>query len=325
MVSDGLQLWLQKTLSSNDFQCSIISGDASFRSYYRIAHGSQSFVAMDAGKDKDSLPAFVNIAKTLTEYDLLAPQIYEQDLEKGFLLLSDFGDTLYLNQLDANSVDVLYQRAMTSLVRMQAISDVNHYALPEYNRELYLREMNLFREWYLEKHLKLQLTTNEHQLLDHIYEYLIAEALAQPQVFVHRDYHSRNLMVVEPNQVAILDFQDAVLGPVTYDLLSLLKDCYISWPKAEVSRWVRAFLTSLNSSRATAITEFEQFYSWFNLIGLQRHLKCVGIFARLNHRDQKAKFLADIPRVLNYTCDVVKHYPELKEFQIFLTKRNIIS
>jgi len=325
MLSNGLQLWLQKTLACKDFHCNILAGDASFRRYYRVNNGEQSYVAMDAGQDKNTLKAFVAIAKTLSNHDVLAPQIYEQDLSKGFVLLSDFGDTLYLDELNRQTADSLYQIAFETLLRMQSIQTIDNYTLPLFDRETYLRELNLFREWYLTQQMGLALTTLEHQLLDEIDNLLINEAINQPQVFVHRDYHSRNLMVVPPDQVGILDFQDALMGPITYDLLSLLRDCYIDWPKPQVTVWVKQFFHALNAKRETAITEFDQFLTWFDHIGLQRHFKCVGIFARLSQRDHKPQYCEDIPRILNYMRDVIARYPHFKELNVFLKKRKIIA
>lgn len=319
-----LETWLRKLFANTSFRVENLAGDASFRSYYRLFLQDKTYVLMSAGQDKNSCQAFSALAKAFRAANLMAPQILEENLSAGFMLLSDLGDELYLHHLNAENAQDLYQRAFDSLLGLQSCTEIPNYTLPLYNRELYLNELNLFRDWYLTQHLGFSLSTMETQLLDHVNELLISEAEQQPKVCVHRDYHSRNLMVVEPKSVGILDFQDAVLGPVTYDLLSLLRDCYISWPEEQVRAWVKSFFQQKNAQQTVILNDWDQFYHWFDWLSLQRHLKCIGIFARLNARDHKPQYLGDIPRILNYVRLVTQRYPELKEFALFLNKRKII-
>jgi aminoglycoside/choline kinase family phosphotransferase len=318
-----LEGWVQNLFNAEAFRLERLAGDASFRSYYRLFLGDKTFVVMSAGQDKASSAAFVALARAFQSANLMAPHILEQDEARGYMLLSDLGDELYLNHLTDKTADDLYQRAFSALFTLQTCTDIPNYSLPLYDRELFLREMNLFRDWYLTKHFGFSLSAMENELLDYIFDLLIVDASAQPKVCVHRDFHSRNLMVLEPKNVGLLDFQDAVLGPVTYDLLSLLRDCYISWPEERVRAWVRSFFDQKNAGQSVMISDWEQFYHWFDWMSLQRHLKCIGIFARLNARDHKPQYLNDIPRVLNYVERVSRPYPEFKEFTLFLTKRKI--
>ncbi len=320
-----LTRWIQSLFSAVPFRLERLAGDASFRSYHRVFMADKTYVVMSAGKDKNSCEAFVALANAFRAVDVMAPQILEQDLALGFILLSDLGDEVYLNQLTEHSADDLYQRAFDALITLQSCTSIPNYSLPLYSRELYLTEMNLFREWYLSKHMGFTLTSMENELLDYIYDLLIVDALGQPKVCVHRDYHSRNLMVLEPKNVGVLDFQDAVLGPVTYDLLSLLRDCYISWPEERVRFWVKSFFQQKNAQQSVMISDWEQFYHWFDWMGLQRHLKCIGIFARLNARDAKPQYLNDIPRILEYVRLVGQRHSDLKELTVFLTKRKILT
>lgn len=323
-TSQKLESWVQNLFHALPFRLERLAGDASFRSYYRLFLQDKTFVVMSAGQDKNSCAAYVALAKAFRAAHLIAPQILEQDEAQGYMLLSDFGDEIYLNHLTDQSADDLYQRAFDALLTLQTCTDIPNYSLPRYDRELYLREMNLFREWYLTQHLGLTLSAMENELLDYLFDLLIADASEQPEVCVHRDFHSRNLMVLEPKNVGLLDFQDAVLGPVTYDLLSLLRDCYISWPEERVRAWVKSFFQQKNAQQSVMISDWEQFYHWFDWMGLQRHLKCIGIFARLNKRDHKPQYLDDIPRIGQYVERVTRRYPEFKEFTLFLTKRKIL-
>jgi aminoglycoside/choline kinase family phosphotransferase len=319
-----LNSWIQTLFGGEPFRLERLAGDASFRSYSRLFLRDKSFIVMSAGKDKDSCHAFAALARAFRAADVMAPHILEQDLEQGYMLLSDFGDEVYLKHLNDGSADDLYERAFAALLNLQTCTEIPDYSLPLYDRDRYLAEMNLCRDWYLTQHLGFELSTMEHQLLDYIFDLLIVDASSQPQVCVHRDYHSRNLMMVQPKNIGILDFQDAVLGPVTYDLVSLLRDCYIRWPEERVRAWAKSFFQQKNAGQSVQISDWDQFYHWFDWMGLQRHLKCMGIFARLNARDHKPQYLADIPRILQYVEQVSGRYPELKEFTLFLNKRKIL-
>ena len=293
------------------------SADASFRRYFRITDADKTFIVMDAPPEKEDCKPFVDIAKLLFDFGLNVPQILLQDLEQGFLLLSDLGNTVFLSELNNNTVDKMYGSAMSSLLLMQKNKNPN---LPAYDETLLRNELNLFPDWYLEKQLKITVSAEQKEVLEQTFEILIKNALEQPQVCVHRDYHSRNLMVNENNSdtPGIIDFQDAVIGAVTYDLVSLLKDSYIDWPREKIETWVKYFHTEAESLGIINNVSFEQFLRWFDLMGLQRHLKVAGIFSRLKHRDGKTGYLKDIPRTMDYVFDVLERYPEFKPLQKLL-------
>ncbi|UCB55439.1 MAG: phosphotransferase [Thiotrichales bacterium] len=282
------------------------SADASFRRYFRVtdSNNGQTFVVMDAPPDKEDCEPFIHITRLLRSVNVNAPSIITMDLERGFLLLDDLGDRQYLDYLDDASSEALYRDALTALLRMQLIQN----QLPPYDRGRLLDEMGLFEPWYLNTHLGISLDQNQKSVLDGIFELLIDSALEQPQVFVHRDYHSRNLMLVDSNNPGVIDYQDAVIGPVTYDLVSLLKDCYIEWPREKIEYWLDEYLqlTSIDIP-----VDRQRFIRWFDLMGVQRHLKVLGIFARLNYRDGKSQYLNDLPLTLQYVLDSCHRYEEL--------------
>jgi len=294
------------------------SADASFRRYFRISNEDSTYIVMDAPPEKEDCKPFIHIANILFDYGLNVPQIFQQDLEQGFLLLSDLGTTVYLSELNNNTVDEMYSSAMKSLLLMQ---NNENPELPSYDETLLRNELTLFPDWYLNKHLNITLTKQQKEILEQTFDVLINNALVQPQVCVHRDYHSRNLMVNKnnPDQPGVIDFQDAVIGAVTYDLVSLLKDCYIDWPREKVEGWVKYFHSEAESLDIIPSVTFEIFLRWFDLMGLQRHLKVAGIFSRLKHRDGKTGYLKDIPRTMDYVHDVIKRYPEFKPLQNLLS------
>ena len=312
--------WVSDKLGINDFSIKPASSDASFRRYFRITYDGKSFIVMDAPPEKEDSRPFVKVGKLLLDVGLNVPEILEQDLEQGFLLLSDLGDRQYLPALTSDSVLDLYGDALGALHRMQAGIQISQCNLPQYDENLLLNEMQLFREWYLARHLKIELNAGHHALLDDMFALLIQSALEQPMVFVHRDYHSRNLMVTQNNNPGILDFQDAVIGPVTYDLVSLLRDCYVAWPREQVEAWAKQYCDDISSGETGLGIEPHKFLSWFDLMGVQRHLKAIGIFARLNIRDDKPGYLKDIPRTLDYIIDVSQRTPELEPLNRFLLK-----
>lgn len=306
-----LEQWLT-TLGYADYQIETASADASFRRYFRVREGGESFIVMDAPPAQEDTRPFIRVAELLGEAGLHVPQIRARDIEQGFLLLSDLGDRLYLSVLDAGSVDELYGDALVALLNLQQHTVPDW--LPAYDESQLMREMALFADWYLQRHLGLDLTTRQQDILQHSFQHLAAVALEQPRVIVHRDYHSRNLMIAEPNP-GVIDFQDAMHGPITYDLVSLLRDCYIAWPREQVEQWVAGYYQQLRDVRLLdASINFEAFLRWFDLMGIQRHLKASGIFARLNYRDAKPGYLADIPRTLGYVFEVAKDYAELAVF-----------
>ncbi len=315
-----LKEWLEGGVGLEGFDIQPASGDASFRRYFRvITHGGNRWIAMDAPPEKEDCRPFVEIARQLAALGLHTPNIEAEDPQRGFLLLEDLGSRLYLDALDEQTVDRLYGDALGALVVLQACGPRAGHA--PYDESLLRQEMELFREWLLQRHLDLALAESEQQMLDQVFDLLVANALEQPQVFVHRDFHSRNLMVSSPPNPGILDFQDAVIGPITYDLVSLLKDCYIRWPEQRVRSWAMGYY-HLAVQTGVLGGEYEgRFLRWFDLMGVQRHLKAAGIFARLYLRDGKAGYLGDIPRTLGYIVETASLYPELEELSGWLNRR----
>ena len=275
---------------------------------------------MDAPPDKGDMHSYVAIARRFHALGLNVPEVLEENHDLGFFLITDLGDQLYLRHLSDRTVERLYGDAMGALVVLQAGSFTQAAGkfLPDYDETLLRREMEIFREWYLGRHLGLKLAAGQQAALDETFTLLARAALSQPRVWVHRDYHSRNLMVTGRNNPGILDFQDAVRGPVTYDLVSLLRDCYIAWPREQVEDWVKGYHDLALQSGIPAGEDDAQFLRWFDLMGVQRHLKAIGIFARLNHRDGKPGYLSDIPRTLGYVQEVSARYPELQPLNALL-------
>lgn len=298
-----LTQWLEAACGLSHFTIEPASADASFRSYFRVflADGDTRIV-MDAPPGKEDVGPFLAVAELLSEAQLHVPAVYAQDVQQGFVLLEDLGDQSYLRMLDGASVERLYGDAMNALLHMQ--QRVSPAPLPPYDRALLEREIGLFGEWLLRRHLGLRLSAARLAMLERAYTHLLNNAAAQPVVCVHRDYHSRNLMVVRRNNPGVIDFQDAVAGPVTYDLVSLLRDCYIRWTAGQVDAWVERYHAAATDVGLLRDVAPDTFREWFDLMGVQRHLKAAGIFARLYHRDGKGGYLADIPRTLGYIVEV---------------------
>lgn len=313
-----LQNWLDSQLDSA-FRLTPLAGDASFRRYFRIFAENKTYIAMDAPPDQENCLPYIKIAQILTSQKINVPEIKAKNLDEGFLLLSDFGDNLYFRVLNNKNVDQLYDLALQELFKIQRCHSKNH-DLPFFST-IITEELQRFVEWYLIKHLQLELNTKEQHLISDIFEKLISSAFDQPQTFVHRDYHSRNLMLLPNHQVGVLDFQDAVEGPITYDLVSLLKDCYIDWPISQVHNWAMRYFDFIATEKIIPNISSAQWIQWFDLMGMQRHLKAIYIFARKWHRDNNANYLPEIPRTLNYILQVTDHYPELKSFRTFLIEK----
>ena len=319
--STELSEWLASIHTLNHSQIIQIAGDASFRSYHRATKDNKSWIIMDAPPTHEGCQQFVDIALSLKDIGLNVPEVLEANLDKGFLLLTDLGDSHYLDQLQKSihlqdsTAERLYGDALAALSILQTVAHGDN--LPDYDKKLLLQEMELFREWFLGKHLGLQLAEGVNELLDSLFNLLADEALSQPVVPVHRDYHSRNLIVTEHNP-GILDFQDAVNGPITYDLVSLLKDCYINWQREHIEELVWGFHANALQYGVLSDSEEERFMRWFDFMGVQRHLKAIGIFSRLKYRDGKENYLPDIPRTMNYLVDVSGRYDELSDFHNYL-------
>jgi len=321
--------WAQQALieadapSPQDYELESASDDASFRRYFRaIGSAPETFIFVDAPPDKENSQAFVDIQALLFAAGLRVPRLYQADLGLGFMMLSDFGNQLYLDLLNAGSpvaVEHHYQAAFSSLRQMQQMTRLDD--LPDYDSQRLGDEMNLFPEWFLSTYLQLHLDSADKALLARLSNTLIDAAQQQPVVFVHRDYHCRNLMVIDAGPPGIIDFQDAVRGPLTYDLVSLLKDCYHLFPRHQVETWVQGFYAQLVLDKVDVGTDAAGFLRWFDLMGMQRHLKCAGIFSRLALRDGKARYLEDIPLVMAYILEVCRLYPEFSEIGAWLDQK----
>ncbi len=300
------------------------SSDASFRRYFRLQGDSESFIVMDAPPAQEDCLVFMRIAGYLEAMQLNAPRILEADPERGFLLLTDLGTTQYLDSLKNNrqNAPAMYADALAALARIQERGAAYQALLPPYDEELLRFELSLFHDWLCGNHLGIEFDADAEAAWQDVCTLLVKNALDQPQVFVHRDYHSRNLMVTASNNPGILDFQDAVEGPLTYDLVSLLKDCYIRWPSEQLRQWVLDFYAGLDGT-TRGLVDQEQFTRAFELMGVQRHLKAAGIFARLNHRDGKPDYLHDIPRTLTYIVELLPRYAEL-EFLVTLIRERCL-
>lgn len=306
-----LTAWLHSQFPDEAFNLAPASADASFRRYFRATFaGGRTLVVMDAPPQHEDCRPFLHIAKLFETAGVHVPHVYAQDLEQGFLLLSDLGNATYLQALsEGAAAHELYSAATDALIKIQLASRENE--LPPYDEALLLREMQLFPEWYIAKHLNVTLSDKQHAKLKEVFARIIANNLAQPRVYVHRDYHSRNLMVAEPNP-GILDFQDAVYGPITYDLASLFKDAYIHWEEAEIIDWLIRYWEKARKAGLPVARDFSDFYRDYEWMGVQRHLKVLGIFARLSHRDGKDGYLKDLPLVMAYLRAACARYIDLK-------------
>jgi aminoglycoside/choline kinase family phosphotransferase len=315
-----LTRWLREDLGFTDGGIAPASADASFRRYFRVTRGGDTYIAMDAPPAKESLGPYLHVAGMLAGMGLHVPGVLARNLQQGFLLLTDLGTRPYLEELSGGGeADRLYGDAIAALVRMQSGGREIGRMLPAYDRALLTSEMQLMPEWFLHRHLRLEIGADIKGMLERLFTALTQSALAQPTGFVHRDYHSRNLMLCEENNPGILDFQDAVHGPLTYDLVSLLKDCYIDWPESRVRGWILQYRGLLRRADLDPDVSHAQFVRWFDLMGLQRHIKVLGIFSRLFYRDRKPQYLQDLPRVLRYARTAAAAHPETREFAGFLT------
>lgn len=317
-----LEDWLVRDLRLPVRRVEPASADASFRRYFRIFLRGRTLVAMDAPPPQEDVRPYVRVAGLLEGAGVHVPHVHEVDAVRGFLLLEDLGATQYLTRLGrGGDPEILYGAALGTLADIQVNALEASRELDAYDRVPLERELRLMPEWFCDRHLALELSAEEQGLLTVTFEFLMAEAMAQPQVFVHRDYHSRNLMVTPRRSPGVLDFQDALRGPMGYDLVSLLKDCYIAWPRARIERWVRRHRATLRARGLDVGASEREFLRWFDLIGVQRHLKVLGIFARLWYRDGKPGYLPDLVLTLDYLRDACARYAELGHFAHFLEDR----
>ncbi len=322
-----LSAWLEQQLPEVFVRCgwgevpaaqlTAASSDASFRRYFRWQGGERSLIVMDAPPPQEDCRPFVKVAQMLDQAGVHVPQILASDLERGFLLLTDLGRQTYLDVIDQSNAEQLFEDAVEALLKFQLHPVAQ--PMPAYDEALLRRELQLFPEWYVQRHLGHTLTEAQQAAWERICRQLIDSALAQPRVLVHRDYMPRNLMISEPNP-GVLDFQDAVLGPVSYDITSLFKDAFLSWPEAQVRAWLEGYWHKARAAGVSLPESLDEFLRASDLMGLQRHLKVIGIFARICHRDGKPRYLADVPRFFAYIEAVLARRPELAELQQLLAE-----
>jgi len=303
-----LQDWLARRFAKSPFSLTPASEDASFRRYFRISADARSWIVMDAPPEREDCHPFVRVAALMRSAGLNVPEVLAQDLDRGFLLLSDLGATTYLKALNEANADELFGDAIDALLRLQIASRPG--VLPAYDEALLQRELALFPEWYIGRHLGVELSDEQRRVLAEITALIVANNLAQASVFVHRDYMPRNLMLADPNP-GVLDFQDAVFGPITYDVASLFKDAFVSWDEERVLDWTVRYWEKAKRAGLPVNADFGEFYRGFEWMGLQRHLKVLGIFARINYRDGKPGYLADTPRFVRYVRAVCGRYSAL--------------
>jgi N-acetylmuramate 1-kinase len=321
-----IEEWLSRELRLPARRIEPASSDASFRRYFRVFGDGATYIVMDAPPQREDVRPYLKVTRLLESLGAHVPHVHEADTARGLLLLEDLGSTLYLDRLSAgDDPEPLYRDALSALAAIQVRGREASAELPPYDQTPLGNELALMPEWFLARHLRLAPAAASAALIADCRAFLIREALAQPRVFVHRDYHSRNLMVARERNPGILDFQDALCGPVGYDLVSLLKDCYIVWPRARVLDWVKGYRALLLAQGGAAGASEAEFLRWFDLIGVQRHLKVLGIFCRLWYRDGKPGYLADLPRVLDYVRATCAHYRELEALGRFLEEQAVAA
>jgi len=322
---EALRAFVAATLHDPRFELAPASADASFRSYWRVAQGTRTLIAMDAPPPQEDVRPWLDIAARLRGAGLHAPEVFAADAAQGFVLMEDLGNRTYLPELDGANADALYGDAFDALLCMQR--DVGTENLPVFDATRTIPEMELCAEWFLRRHLGFEPGCDQWDVIEHALRLLANAADEQPRRFMHRDYHSRNLLIAETRTAAaiepahwnpaIIDFQGAMLGPITYDLASLLRDCYIAWPIERVDAWVERYRQRLVGAGLVRV-DAAQFRRWFDLIGLQRHIKVLGIFCRLCYRDGKPDYLRDLPLVFDYVLSVAQLYPALADFRALL-------
>jgi len=306
---ENLRLWARQVLDNESLHIAPASADASFRRYFRITAGPQTWIAMDAPPDKEDVRPFLHVAALLRAADVHVPRIVAEDVTNGYLLLSDLGTQTYLDVINEANANELFTQAIETLIKWQLASQPG--VLPPYDEALLRRELALFPDWYVNRHLQVELSDAQKQTLARMFDLIVQTNLSQASVFVHRDYMPRNLMISSPNP-GVLDFQDAVYGPISYDVASLFRDAFISWPEARVIDWVARYWEKARHAALPVPQDFGRFYRDVEWMGLQRHLKVLGIFARINYRDGKPKYLADTPRFITYVRQVAQRYDDLR-------------
>ena len=309
------QAFLNQALAEQTFTMTALPADASFRRYHRVLTATKSYLLMDAPPLQEDSHGFVALAASFAKHGVLTPKIYAEDLTIGLLLLEDFGDILLSQRLSAASATQLYHACFEPLLKIQAIKVIDNWSLPCFDQTLFLTELTNFTEWFLVKFLRVEQDVALQTCLAETFGLLQEEIRAHPQVCVHRDYHSRNLMILPEGEIGVLDFQDAVTGSITYDLVSLLRDCYVAWPNAQVQLWVADFYARLPAQSTFSLAQFQRGFDWQ---GMQRHLKCLFIFARKYLRDGSTNYLADLVTTFTYIESVVAAYPEFAKLAVYL-------
>ena len=311
--------WTRSALGDQSLLLEPASSDASFRSYWRTHHDGRSWIVMDSPPAQEDPQPWLKIGQQLAAAGLHVPAVHAQDLEQGFLLIEDLGTRLYLRELNERNADALYGDAMDALLRMQ--TRMEYRELPPFDHDVLVRGLEVMPEWFLGRHLDHTPNSGERNVLEAAFDVIIRNAQEQPRCFVHRDYHSRNLLVVEQNNPGIIDFQGALAGPITYDLASLLRDAYVTWPRERVEAWVESHRQRLLGAGAIGHdVDRERFLRWFDLTGMHRHVRVLGQFYRLWYRDGKPGYLADVPRVYHYVVTVARSYPELADFAALIER-----
>jgi len=317
-----LKAWCEAVTGYRQGPLQPVSGDASFRRYFRGSDGIRSVIAVDAPPAQEPIDTFIAVAQAYQGAKVPVPEVIAAHKEKGFMLLTDLGSTLLISKLQQATAATYYREAIALLPQIMTVTDTEMGPLPPYDRALLERELALFKDWLLEQHLGLELSADELALWDRFCALMVDNALGQPTVGVHRDYHARNIMVLAQDRLATIDFQDAVQGPITYDLVSLLRDCYVMWPRKMVNDLAaETYQLMVDKKLLSAEISLAQWLHWFDWMGLQRHTKAAGIFARLYLRDGKDGYLNDIPRTVQYLVDVAAGYPELADYHQFLQSR----
>lgn len=308
-----LEQWLGEKLPPDTFSLTPLQGDASFRQYYRLQHEGSTYIAAHSPPTTEDNAGFIKMSQAFSTLGLNVPKVLRHDSTEGFFLLTDLGDNVLFQHLNTHNVEYYYFKAFEILANIQRCN----ISLPAFDHAFMEKELTNFKHWFLEKHLNLTLSESEEKILAEAFSLLLDSATQQPQYCIHRDYHSRNLMVMPDDNLGVLDFQDAMIGPVTYDLVSLIRDCYIAWPPEKVQAWALNFHQNFLKKE---IPSSALFLRYFDFMGIQRHLKAIFIFARKYHRDGVKTYLADIPRTLNYVLEVSARYPELRAFREFIEK-----
>ena len=313
--------WIQNYFFDAGVTITALPGDASFRHYYRVQLSGESFIAVESLPEEEKQYPFVQLAQCFWDHGLHVPKVFAHDLAKGYVLQEDLGDDLLLHLCATRDPAPLYQLALSKLAILQDCTSPANYQFAYFDEQAYYYELNNFTYWFIEKLLQQTLTQTEKKQLQQFYADLIKQAMMQPQVCVHRDYHSRNLLVVGEQDLGIIDFQDALLGPITYDVVSLLRDCYIAWPDEQVQTWLQAFYHTIKDKAVMQDISWHQFQTWFDWMGMQRHMKAIFIFSRKWLRDADPGYLMDIPRGLTYLQRVMAKYPECTSLAVWMDEK----